>query len=236
LALQRSQLSILARPLATLAYLMPAVSVLLGIGRHLLVTEPAWRGANSLAILLAGGFYFWRGIELRRRDLLTLAGVILNVALALLWRELRWSDPQFFLIPLGLTVLALVQLFREELPAKLLDPLRYLGALVILVSPVFHIIDGSWIHLFTMMLASVGVVLLGIGLRVRALVYTGTGFLLADLAAMLVRGSFDHPNLLWLAGLSLGAAVLALAAYCERNREVLLQRMRFLTETLSRWK
>jgi hypothetical protein len=235
LAYSRPQLKVLARPLGTLAYLMPSVSVALGVGRHLIATEPSWRGATSLAILLAGGFYFWRGLELRRRDLLTLAGVILNVALALLWRELQWSDPQFFLIPLGLTVLALVQLFREELPTKLLDPLRYLGALVILVSPVFHIVEGSWVHLFTMMVASVVVVLLGIGLRVRALVYMGTAFLLADLIAMLVRGSFDHPNLLWLAGLSLGAAVLTLAAYCERNREALLQRMRLLAQTLEGW-
>ena len=64
---------------------------------------------------------------------------------------------------------------------------------------------------------------------------TGTGFLLADLAAMLVRGGCDHPNLLWLAGLALGAAVLAVAAFCERNREALLQRMRLVSETLRRW-
>lgn len=233
--LHRPQLGVLARPLGTLAYLMPLVSVLLGIKRQMSATESAWHGANSLAILLAGGFYFWRGIELRRRDLLSLSGVILNVALILLWRELQWHDPQFFMIPLGITVLALVQLFRAELPTKVLDPLRYLGALVILVSPVFHIVGGSWIHLFTMMLASVIVALLGMGLRVRALLYTGTGFLLADLAAMLVRGSCDHPNLLWLAGLTLGAAVLAVAAFCERNREALLQRMRLLADTLRQW-
>jgi hypothetical protein len=235
LTLRRPMVDVLARPLGVLAYVMPAVTVVLGIGRHLITPEPAWLGVNSLAILLAGGFYFWRGLELQRRDLLTAAGVILNVALALLWRELHWTDPQFFMIPIGLTVLALVQMFRTELPGSLVDPLRYLGALLILVSPVFHIVGGSWIHLFTLMVASVLVVFLAIGLRVRALVYSGTGFLLADLVAMLVRGAVDHPNLLWLAGLSLGAGVLALAAYCERNREVLLQRMRLLSQTLQRW-
>ncbi len=235
LTLPRPPLDILARPLGMLAYALPSVAVLLGVGRHFLVAEPAWRGVNSLALLLAAGFYFWRGLELRRRALVALAGGILNIALALLWRELSWSDPQLFLIPIGLFVLSLVQLFREEIPVRLLAPLRYLGALVILVSPVFHIVDGSWVPLFTLMVASVAVVFLGIGLRVRALVYTGTGFLLADLVAMLVRGTFDHPNLLWLAGISLGAAVLTLAAYCERNREALLQRMRLLAETLQRW-
>ena len=235
LTLRRPPVDILARPLGVLAHVMPAVTVLLGIGRHLTTTSPDWLGVNSLAILMAGGFYFWRGLELRRRDLLTASGIILDVALILLWRELRWNDPQFFAIPIGLTVLVLVQMFRKELPASLVDPLRYLGALVILVSPVHNIVGGSWIHLFTLMVASVVVVFLGIGFRVRALVYSGTAFLLADLAAMLVRGAADHPNLLWLAGLTFGAGILALAAYCERNREVLLQRMRLLSATLQHW-
>ena len=73
------------------------------------------------------------------------------------------------------------------------------------------------------------------GLRVRALIYTGTGFLLADLVAMVVRGSIDDPNVLWMSGLALGAAVIALGAVCERNREILMARVRVLTETLKQW-
>jgi hypothetical protein len=65
--------------------------------------------------------------------------------------------------------------------------------------------------------------------------YAGTAFLIADLVAMVVRGSIDNPNVLWIAGLTLGAAVIALAAVCERNREDLLERMRVLSEALRRW-
>jgi hypothetical protein len=52
---------------------------------------------------------------------------------------------------------------------------------------------------------------------------------------MLVRGSIDHPNLLWMAGLALGAAIVALAAVCENHREHLLQRIRILSAALERW-
>src|ERR1041384_6731076 len=56
---------------------------------------------NSLAILVAAAFYFWQGIEPRSRGLIVLAAGILNVALALLWRELSWTDPQFYMIPVA---------------------------------------------------------------------------------------------------------------------------------------
>jgi hypothetical protein len=128
-----------------------------------------------------------------------------------------------------------VQFLKQEIPEKFHDPLRYLGALVILVSPTFNIVGGSWIHLFSLMAASVGIVLLAIGIRVRALMYAGTAFLVADLVAMVVRESVDNSNVLWMAGLLLGAAVITLGAFCERNREVMLDRVRVLSDALKQW-
>ncbi|MCH8830892.1 MAG: hypothetical protein IID45_15055 [Planctomycetes bacterium] len=215
---------------------LPLLTILLGVVRHLTVPQPDWLGVNSLALLAAAAFYFWRGIERRNKPFLLLSAGVLNAGLAMLWRELQFSDPQFFMIPIGISILGLVQLLKREIPDRLHDPLRYLGALVILVSPVFHIVgDGSWLHLFTLMVAAVGVTLVAIGLRVRALMYTGTAFLLADLVAMVVRGSVDHPTLLWIVGILFGAAVIVLAAVCERHREQLLTRMRRLTAELESW-
>lgn len=227
--------AVLRTPLIQTAMVLPLAAVFVGVARHLLVAPGVWLGLNSLALLLAAGFYFWRGIEQAQKWLLVLSAVIVNVALTLLWRDLEWSDPQFFMMPLGISILALVQLLKEEIPVSQHAPLRYLGALTILVSPTFHIVSGSWIHLWTLMAASVGVTLLAIGLRVRALMYTGTAFLVADLIAMVVRGSIDRPSLLWAAGIALGGAVLALAAFCERHRESLLQRLRYLACELEAW-
>jgi hypothetical protein len=236
----RGKAAILSGPCTTTGAWLPAVAVLIGAGRHMWLVElthtnPTWLGINSLGILAAAAFYFWRGVVERQKGLVVLAAGILNIALALLWRELAWSDPQFYMVPIGLTILGLVELLKREIPVERHNPLRYLGALLILVSPTFHIVQGSWLHLFTLMAASVSIVLLAMGLRVRALMSTGTAFLLADLVAMVVRGSIDHPQLLWVAGLLLGAAVVALGAACELNREQLLQRLRAVGAALQDW-
>lgn len=234
-AARRPDTGVFARPLTLTGMLLPLVSVGIGMVRHVSVPHPEWLGMNSLALLIAAAFYFWRGLEERDKRLSVLSAIILNVSLTLLWREIEWWDPQCFMIPLGISILWLVQLLKNEIPAKMHDPIRYLGALVILVSPTFHIVGGSWIHLLTLMLASVGVVLVAMGLRVRALMYTGTAFLLADLVAMVVRGSVDHPTVLWMAGIAVGAGVIILAAICENHRELLLARMRRLAVQLATW-
>lgn len=235
LAVRSTNTEFLAAPLAITGQCLPAVTVAIGLGRHLTDRHSIWLGVNSLALLMAAAFYFWRGLERRSSSLLTGSAVIVNVALAFLWNELSWSDPQFFMIPLGVSLLGLVELLRSEIPEKVINPLRYAAALVILVSPTFHIVGGSWLHLFSLMVISVAVTLVAMGLRVRALMYTGVGFLVADLIAMLVRGSIDNPNILWIAGISFGTLVIGLAAYCERHRDKLLQRMRLVASELDGW-
>jgi hypothetical protein len=235
LAARRPATSILAGPFRQTSLMLPTATVLLGVARAFHAPHAGWHGARSLALFLAAGFYFWQGIERRRPGWHVLAAGIANVALALLWQDLRLDDPQFYMVPLGASVLVLVQLLKRELPAATHDPLRYLGALIILVSPTFHIVGGSWLHLLTLMLLSLGVMLAAMSLRVRAMLYAGTAFLVADLVAMVVRGSIDRPSLLWLAGLAVGAGVLALGALAERNREQLLQRLRMLSAALAVW-
>jgi hypothetical protein len=134
-----------------------------------------------------------------------------------------------------LTVIGLVELLRRDIHVKAHEPLRYVGALAILVSPCFAILGGSWLHMMSLMILSVIVILIAIGLRLRALIHTGTAFLLIDLVAMVIRSSIDNPGMLWITGLLVGAAVIALAAVCERNREQLLSRIRVLSSELATW-
>ncbi|MFT5094735.1 MAG: hypothetical protein ACI93T_003576 [Porticoccaceae bacterium] len=235
LATRSPKTDFLTAPLAITGQCLPAVTVAIGLGRHFTDRHSIWLGMNSLALLMAAAFYFWRGLERRNSALLTGSAVIVNVALVFLWSELSWSDPQFFMIPLGVSLLGLVELLRSEIPERFMNPLRYAAALVILVSPTFHIVGGSWLHLFSLMVISVAVTLVAMGFRIRALMYTGVGFLVADLIAMLVRGSIDNPNILWIAGISFGTLVIGLAAYCERHRERLLQRMRLVASELDAW-
>jgi hypothetical protein len=255
-AARRPAIAVFARPFRTTGMILPAISVLLAVGRHLQIVEGFGSGMaanyrlgwNSLALFVAAMFYFREGLVLRlRRDnhgttsardprYTVAAAAILNVALILLWRERRFTDPQFYMIPVGITMLLLIELLEREIPDRFRDPLRYAGALIILVSPTFQIVTGSWLHIFTLMVASVFTILAAIGFRTRALMYTGTAFLAADIAAMIARGSIDHPQLLWIAGAAFGAGILGLGAVCELKREQVQQRVRAVGAALAEWK
>jgi hypothetical protein len=228
--------AMLSQPLIATGRWLPLAAVGVGIVRHIAPgTHSGWLGMNSLAILAAGAFYFWQAIERKSKGFAILAAAILNVAVMLLWSELQLTDPQFYMIPIGMTLLVLVEVLKREIPVAWHNPLRYAGALTILVSPTFHIVDRSWLHLIALMVLSTSVLLVSIGLRLRSLMYTGTAFLIADLIAMVVCGGIDNPNLLWIAGIGFGAAIITLGAVCENNREKLLQRMRIVSAQMEQW-
>jgi hypothetical protein len=211
--------------------LLTAMAVLRELSGPTVTIDPL----NTLTLFGSAAVYFHQGLVRSRRRYLILALAITNAALMLTWRGLHIYDAQAYCVPVGLSIIAMVQLLKRELPKSAHDPLRYAGALVMLVSPMFAIVGGSWLHLFTLLALCVFVILLAIGLRLRALVHTGAAFLLADLVMMVIRSSIDHPSLLWICGLALGGGVIALAAFCERHREQVLSRIRLLSAELATW-
>ncbi|MEZ6060065.1 MAG: hypothetical protein R3C19_06870 [Planctomycetaceae bacterium] len=231
-----SRFNIARKPFVAVGQILPAIVAVMGFGRELFGRPSPWLGWNSLAMFGAAGIYFHMALVTRKKRYGLLTGMILNAALILLWRTLNFTDPQWYLVPVGLSVLGFVELMKKELPPASHDPLRYLGALTILVSPTFNLLGSSWMPHLSLMVFSVAVILAAIGLRLRALAYTGSAFLLADLVAMVVRSTIDNPGLLWIYGVAFGATVIALAAICENHREKLLARIRMLSAELATWK
>lgn len=231
----RPNLVILSKPLQQTGFLLPLAVLPYALFREFGTSNIVWAGANSLPLLGAAAFYFWRGIERRQLVTTILSAVLLNVACLLLWKDLQWTDPQLFLIPLGCSILLVTELMNREIPSAYRDRLRFVGSLTILVSPTFHIVTGSWLHILTLMIAASLLALIAIGLRVRTLLYMSTAFLLADIVALVARGSMDEPNVLWIAGVVLGASIIALGAVCENHREIILARMRSLAAELEQW-
>ncbi|MEW4486951.1 hypothetical protein AB1L42_02660 [Thalassoglobus sp. JC818] len=227
--------TVFSGPLRKTATALPAATIPMVIHQLFAYPNPEWFGVQSLALLLTSAFYFWKGIEHDRPWFVVASAAIFNFSLAIFWKELRWTDPQLFLIPAGLSVLVLVETLRSQIPKRLHNPLRYVGALTVLVSPTFQIVGGSWLHIVTLMVLSLLILIVSMGLRIKALMYTGTAFLIADLLALVIRGTFDHPSLLWLTGIVIGLAVIGLAAYCERHRETMLQKFRFIAAELETW-
>ena len=235
-ASRRAQFAVFVQPLRQTALALPGLAVALLLYRHSTHFEATWLGRDSLALLLAAAAYAWYGYSQVQRWAMLAALGLGNLLLLSIWHELSWTDPQFYLIPIGVSILSLRALFREQLPPRWRDPLNYLGALTILVSPLFNIVNGSWWHIFSLMLISLVVIVAAIGFRIRALLYTGAAFLLADLIAMVVLGGLDNPSVLWLTGLALGGAVIALAALAERGRENLVLRLQAVSAALAEWK
>ncbi|WLD11739.1 hypothetical protein [Planctellipticum variicoloris] len=226
--------AILADPLSIVGYYVPAVVALAAIGRTG-VTSLGFVGLNALIIFSAAAWYFFRWLEQRESRSLVLSMVVFNLSQVLLWTELKWSDPQLFLMPLGLSLIGLVEGLSKQLSANWKTGLRYAGSLAILVSPTFHIVGGGWLPLLTLMAASIVVCLLGIGLQLRPILYSGTAFLIADIIGLVVQGSLERVDVLWIAGIAMGTLVVGLAAYCENHREIVLQRVRWLSATLKAW-
>lgn len=233
---KHTKYGVMARPFECVGLSIPTIVTAIAVFSNLTADAAQGIAINSLAMFVASAIYLHRGYTNNNRYFIIAAIAILNVALVLLWRSLGLNDFQWYLVPIGLSVLGLVELLDRELPKGSHDPLRYVGALTILVSPVFEILGGSWLHLISLMVLCVLVVLLSIGLRLRALVYTGSAFLMADLLGMVVRSSIDNPTLLWVCGLGMGVSVIALAAFCENHRERLLARIRLVTAELATWR
>lgn len=226
--------TILAEPLAVVGYYVPAAVALAALGRAG-VMSAGFVGLNALIVFSAAAWYFFRWLERRESRSLVLAMVVFNCSQVLLWTELKWSDPQLFLMPLGLSLIGLVDGLSQQLSSSWKTGLRYAGSLAILVSPTFHIVGGGWIPLLTLMAASIVVCLLGIGLRLHPILYSGTAFLIADTIGLVVQGSLERVDVLWIAGIVMGTLVVGLAAYCENHREVVLQRVRWLSARMQAW-
>jgi hypothetical protein len=214
---------------------MPAVVAMFAVVREFSNTFSSSTSLGALALMIAAGVYFHQAYLTERRGFFVAGIAIANVGLFFLWRSLGWMAAELYMVPFGLSVLGLVELLKDKLPTASHNPLRYFAVLTIMCSPLFEVLGGSWLHMFSLMLLSVVVILAAIGLRLRSLVYAGTAFLSVDLIAMVIRSTIHNLNLLWICGVVLGVAVIGLAAFCENHRDKLLARIRVLSAELATW-
>lgn len=235
LAKSYKSLEVFDQPMKVVGNAMPAVVACFAVLREFSSLLSSSTSLGALALMIAAGVYFHQAYSTRRRSFFVAGVAIANVGLFFLWRSLGWMAAELYMVPFGLSVLCLVELLKDKLPATSHNPLRYFAVLTIMCSPLFEVLGGSWQHMFSLMLLSVVVILVAIGLQIRSLVYAGTAFLTVDLIAMVIRSTIHNLNLLWVCGVVLGVAVIALAAFCENHRDKLLSRIRVLSAELATW-
>jgi hypothetical protein len=226
---ESSGLPALRRPALVGAFLFPLAGLL---------TAP-WSEPAYAAALLVGHAAHFAALALHpsRRGLASLASVAaFNAALFVVWAGAGVGEPQFFIIPAGLSLLVLLRVFRGSLAPETSARLRA-GAVTIIY------VAGAWKPLMfsdaggmmlCVLVCLVGV-MAGIALRIRSYVYLGTAFLVTCIAANLVRfGMRDHR--VGAAFLSLlGLLVVGFMVLLSAHREKLLGRYARVRSLLSTW-
>ncbi|WP_233583388.1 hypothetical protein [Corallococcus sp. CA053C] len=162
--------------------------------------------------------------------------VAFNLALFFVWLGTGSGEPQYYAIPAGLSLLALLRVFRGGLSQDAYAQLRAVAVTCIYVA-------GAWKPLLfndgEAMLLCVFLCLVGVGagiaLRIRSYVYLGSGFLVTAVAANLVRfGMRDHR--VGAAFLSLlGLLVVGFMVVLSAHRAALLQRYARVRDLLATW-
>jgi hypothetical protein len=148
-------------------------ALLVGYAAHFaaLATHPSQRGMASLVSV--GAF---------------------NAALFLVWLGTGAGEPQYYVIPVGLSLLVLLRVFRDALSPEAQAKLRALAITLVYVAGAWKplLFQDGGAMLLCVLLCLVGVAA-GVALRIRSYVYLGTAFLVTCVLANLARfGIRDH--------------------------------------------
>lgn len=232
--LRRQNRLVLAEPLERTGAFLPMLPVI-----GFWVAEPAVH--YSVLLLLAGALY--GGLSMLRRSF------VFGVAAALasngsLWYLFRRTEgfgfrqhPQFWLVPLSLSVLVAAWLNRDHLTPRQTTTVRYLAGMTLYVSSTADLfLNGvaaaPWLPLVLAGL-SVGGIVAGMAMRVRAFLFLGASFLLLALLSMVWHAAVDlRQTWVWyVSGIVLGVFLIAFFAVFESKRAEVLQ----VVERLRRW-
>ena len=152
-------------------------------------------------------------------------------------RQRFFVHPQLWLIPPALASLVAEYLHRSRLSNAQRTAIRYMALSVIYVSSTSDMyiagLGNDWRLPLVLMVLAVGGVMLGILFRVRSFLYLGTTFLLVDVSSLLWYAVVDLRQawILYVSGIALGMAILALFALFEKRRND----VRAAVERLRQW-
>jgi hypothetical protein len=233
--LKRRNVQVLAQPIERTGAFLPLLPV---IGFWIAQSQVEY----STLLFVVGGLYGLLSI-LRRSFWFGLAAALAgNGGLWYLLHETSdyhfFQHPQAWLIPVALSVLIAAYLNRKDFSPAQMTTIRYLCLITIYVSSTADIfINGvarsPWLPLVLAALSIAGV-FAGIIFRVQAFLLLGSTFLLLAIATMINYASVNfHWTWLWyVAGIVVGAAIIATFAVFEKKRAEVLR----VVDELKDWK
>ncbi|MFT4546065.1 MAG: hypothetical protein ACI9MB_000006 [Verrucomicrobiales bacterium] len=202
----------------------------------------AQRGLDADAALLVVGIqsmvfsYLGRGRRESPYNFVAISGFVAFVMMVF-WSKLEFRVAHAYVVPAGLGVLALVQLFHRIIPPATRNAVRLFTLVAMLGTTAYTaLLDDRYPVVFhlTMLVLCLGCMGLGSLLRVRLYLYLGFAGLVVNLASILhkVLGAMERGSRMTVIGslvLLGGIAVLATAIYYKTHRgamDALIQRLR----------
>lgn len=224
--LQRRRVLVLAEPLQRTGAFLPLLPAI-GFWVHMSQSDNPLIGDYSTLLFLGGLLYVALSMW-RKSFVYSLAAAVAGNGG--LWALLSEQDltllarPQMWLIPPAVSVLVAAQINRRRLDAAQLTTIRYLAITVIYASSTAEMFitgvgESLWLPIVLATL-SVGGVLAGIALKVRAFLYLGSSFLLLSIISMVWHAArnIGHVWPWWAFGIALGLAILTLFGLFEKKR------------------
>ena len=232
---RRREIRVLAQPIERTGAFLPLLPV---IGFWIAQSQVEY----STLLFVVGGLYGLLSI-LRRSFWFGLAAALAgNGGLWYLLHESSdyhfFQHPQAWLIPVAVSVLVAAHLNRKDFTPAQMTGIRYLCLITIYVSSTADIfINGvaqsPWLPLVLAALSIAGV-FAGIVFRIQAFLILGSTFLLLAIATMInyAAVNFNWTWLWYVAGIVVGAAIIATFAVFEKKRADVLR----VVDELKDWK
>ncbi len=143
---------------------------------------------------------------------------------------------QLYTMPVAITVLLMLQLHRQELKPRVLNAIRLVALSALYASATLDVFMRPDLSIFILALGlSLGGILLGIALRIRAFLYIGTLFLIFNVLGQLIE--FYPEDRLGKAIILtvLGSLIAGGMIWFDIQREALMQRILIMRADLARW-
>jgi hypothetical protein len=214
------------QPFLQVGLVMPAVVTLLTADR-----------VNISSLLLSGSFYGWMAFLAQRPRLGYVALLFANGAALKLLAVLQLTSRIWIASLIGLSLLFVVQLepaLRSPSRRNIRHLLRCFAVGLIAVTVLYESDTYFWLGLLTIVL-SLGLIGLGLFLRVRAFLYVGTLAFLARVLRMIWLFVAEESLVLWALGIALGLFLIWIAATFEARRSQMTALLQYWVTALEEW-
>lgn len=208
------------------AIVLPGVAVLLTSWQ---ITIPS--------LLIVGAFYAWLAKAQNQTRLSYLSLLLADWAILRVLRDYQALEPLWSAAVLGVSLLYIAQIdpgLRSPAEREKRHLLRSLAVGLFCLTAIYEAETSIWIALLTLVL-SVGLILAGLALRIRAFLYVGTATLVIEVVRQVMLLIDQYSPLLWAVLIVLGLILIWIAGTFEARRTQVNAFVQYWVNELESW-